>query len=162
MNKTKNYIIIALYVALASLLSIVETTLLPPLPYGIRIGLANVITIVALYHYSKKEALFINILRVFLTALLLGGLFNISFFISLTGALFSSFIYLICDKNTSSIYFISILSAIFHSIGQLFIVTILYQQIKMLSLLLLLTLMSLLSGIFTAIIAENILKRVKR
>ena len=47
---------------------------------GVKLGLANIVVIYALYKYGFKDAFYITILRVILVGILRTGLFSITFF----------------------------------------------------------------------------------
>lgn len=54
---------------------------------GIKLGLANLVTVFLLYQFSWKEAALVSLVRIFVTGFLFGNLFSILF--SLAGAAFS-------------------------------------------------------------------------
>lgn len=72
--------------ALALILSAVERMFPPPVALpGVRLGLANLCTLVALYAMGAKEAALVSVVRVALSGALFGGAF--SFIYALSGAL---------------------------------------------------------------------------
>ncbi|MEK8089792.1 Gx transporter family protein [Thermithiobacillus plumbiphilus] len=77
---------IASLTALAVSLHIVESAL-PPLLPGLKPGLANIVVIVTLCRYGYRDAVWVSLLRVLVSALLLGTLFSPTFWLSLAGAL---------------------------------------------------------------------------
>ena len=86
--KTKKLTVLALSVALAMILSFIESQIpsFVPIP-GVKIGLANIVVVFALYKLGWKEAAGISLLRVFLVSVLFGH--AASFFYSIAGALLS-------------------------------------------------------------------------
>ena len=86
---------------------------------GIRIGLANIITLIVLYTYGSKDAIYISILRVLLVGILRTGLFSIAFYFSLFGSIFSIISMIIFKKTKLSIIGVSIVGAIMHNVGQI-------------------------------------------
>ena len=86
---------------------------------GIRIGLANTITLIVLYTYGSKDAIYISILRVLLVGILRTGLFSIAFYFSLFGSIFSVISMIIFKKTKLSIIGVSIVGAIMHNVGQI-------------------------------------------
>lgn len=86
---------------------------------GIRIGLANTITLIVLYTYGSKDAIYISILRVLLVGILRTGLFSIAFYFSLFGSIFSIISMIIFKKTKLSIIGVSIVGAIMHNAGQI-------------------------------------------
>lgn len=112
---------LAILLALALMLSILEAWLLPkgilPLP-GLKLGLANIAILVALYTVGKKEALLLAVLRS-LVVLMLGGNF-VGFVFSLLGGFWAwCAMSLLCDRKNVSIFGVSIGGAACHSIGQI-------------------------------------------
>ena len=112
---------LAILLALALMLSILEAWLLPkgilPLP-GLKLGLANIAILVTLYTVGKKEALLLAILRS-LVVLVLGGNF-VGFVFSMLGGVWAWFaMCLLCERKHVSIFGTSIGGAACHSIGQI-------------------------------------------
>ena len=76
------------FTALALIFSYVETLI--PINFGIpgiKLGLANLIIIIALYKMSVKEAYVLSVVRVVLAGFIFGNLFSIIY--SLAGGLLS-------------------------------------------------------------------------
>ena len=125
---------------------------------GIKLGLANIVIIFAIYKLSIKDAIYISILRVILMGILRTGLFSISFFFSLVGALFSIItMYLVKKIKTLSIVGVSISGAIAHSIGQIIVACILLSNINMIYYLPILLISSLITGIIVGTISNKLI-----
>jgi len=77
---------IAWLAALAITIHIAESALPSPLP-GVKPGLANVVTIVALVHYGWATAAWVALLRVFVGSILIGSFLSPTFLLSIAGAL---------------------------------------------------------------------------
>src|SRR3569832_1423229 len=77
---------IAWLAALAITIQIAESALPSPLP-GVKPGLANVVTIVALVHYGWATAAWVALLRVFVGSNMIGSFLSPTFLLSLAGAL---------------------------------------------------------------------------
>ena len=87
MNNRK-LVTMALFITAAMMLSYIES--LFPFFFGVpgmKLGLANLAVVMALYLYGWREALMVNVLRILLTGLLFGNMFSVLF--SLSGALVS-------------------------------------------------------------------------
>ena len=125
--KTKKMVRLSLFLAIGVLLHYIESQI----PYsfavpGIKLGLANISTLLVLYFYNPKEFIFIGFLRVMIVALLYTG-FTTAFLLSLSGWAFSTFIVLVLYYTVKpSIYGLSLSSAVFHSLGQIFTVILIY------------------------------------
>lgn len=98
---------------------------------GVRIGLANIITLLVLYMFSFKEAFLLTILRVLISGLLIGG--ASSFLYSLSGGVLSViFMYLFKKifKNNISEIGVSVIGAFMHNTGQILIMMLLTKSIR--------------------------------
>ena len=163
-NLKKKIVRLAIFLALGIVLNIIETMI--PLPIaipGIRLGLANTMGLIVLYFYNPKEYLIIGLLRVFLVGLLRTGLGSVAFFLSLAGWFLSSIITLfIYFAKKASVYGLSISSAIFHQVGQIIVVMIIYQLPSMINYLPVLLVSAIISGFLVAFISSKILDLLRK
>ncbi len=118
----------ALLVTIASILQMAESFLPQPIP-GIKLGLANMITLVALVDLGFGAAVEIAVLRSLISSLLLGTFLSTSFILSFTSALASSVVmgavYSILKnfkKPALSLIGISLLGAVAHNMTQLAVI----------------------------------------
>lgn len=79
---------IARLAAFAIVLAVAEAGIPSPVP-GIKPGLANIVTLLALERLGWRAAAWVSLLRVFGSALALGGVFSPGFAMSVTGSLTS-------------------------------------------------------------------------
>ena len=164
MNKKTNKMVkISLLLAVALIINFLESLVPLPLPLpGVKLGLANCIGLVVLYLYTEKDYVTFNILKVFMVALLRTG-FGTSFFIGLSGTLLATIFTLIVYKLTkASIYGLSVIGAVFHALGQVIMVIILYSNIYMINYLVILEITSVISGVLTAFIASVTLQKLPK
>ena len=161
MSKTKKLTYVTMLSALAIVINLAENAFIPELPMGIRFGLANIIALVTISLFSSKEMLVVNIMRVTLGNLLAGTIFGTRFFIAMGGIIFSSVSLIITHKLKCSTIFSSIVSAFFHTFGQIMVVCYIYGTAYMLSAIPLYIISSVGTGILTGLIATGVLKRVK-
>ena len=126
---------------------------------GIKLGLANIVIIFAIYELTFNDAIYISVLRVILIGILRTGLFSISFFFSLTGAIFSIVsMYLVKKYTKLSIVGVSVVGAIFHSVGQIIIACTFLSNINIVFYLPVLLISSLITGVIVGIISDKIVK----
>ena len=114
-KKVANY---GVLVTLALVASYVETLI--PISLGVpgaKIGLANLITIVALFLMGWKDAFAISIIRIVLAGFLFGNLFAI--FYSLAGAILSLLIMMLLKKLEFGTVAVSCAGGVAHNIGQI-------------------------------------------
>lgn len=129
---------------------------------GIKLGLANIVIVFAIYHLSIKDAIYISVLRVILIGILRTGLFSISFFFSMGGALLSiTSMYLVKKVTSMSVVGVSVIGAIFHSIGQILIAVIFLSNINIVYYLPILLISSVITGVIVGFISNKIIDRYK-
>ncbi len=160
-NKGKNQVAMSgVLLALAILVSYVE--LLIPIPFpivGMKLGLVNVVVLVVLYLLGTKEAYVITVTRVFLVALLFGNAFSMVY--SLSGAICSlTAMSLLKAKTKTSLVAISIVGALFHSMGQVAVAVVILQSLAILVYLPSLLLLGIATGALIGIIAQQVLRRI--
>ena len=159
MMKTKKLTELALLTALALTIFVVELRIPNPLPIpGAKLGLANIITVYAVYHYSAKETI-----SVVLTRTLLGSIFGgsmMALLYSLSGALlcFCGMVLLHRVLSAKRIWLCSVFGAVFHNIGQI-TVAVLLMGLGVLVYLPFLLVTGCLAGAFTGGCAQMMIKR---
>ncbi|MEN3187584.1 MAG: Gx transporter family protein [Atribacterota bacterium] len=105
--------------ALGLILHWIESFFPPLLPLpGMRLGLANVVPLVLLLSGKTKEALCINLLRIFLGSFLGGNFLSIPFLMSLVGGFTSLIGMVLVHRRCSTPLWISVGGAFFHNLGQ--------------------------------------------
>ena len=162
MKATKTLAQSAVLVALALALSYTERfiplQLVIPLP-GVKLGLANIATLVALYALGWQKTIPIVVVRCFLGALF-GGLTGILF--SLTGGLISLGVMAFCKKAPIfSIYGVSILGAAAHNIGQILAAMALMGSVYVWAYLPYLLLIAIFTGTATGAACAGVLRAFK-
>ena len=162
-NKTNKMVKISLLLAIALIINFLESLVPLPLPLpGVKLGLANCIGLVVLYLYSEKDYVVFNVLKVFMVALLRTG-FGTSFFIGLSGTILATIFTLIFYKfSKASIYGLSVIGAVFHALGQVLMVVLLYNSIYMINYLVVLEITSVISGLLTAFVASITLQKLPK
>ncbi len=111
----------ALLVAAGLVLFLFESLIPRPLPW-MKPGLANAAGLVALYLFGAREAAAVTLLRVVVGALILGTLFNPSFFLSLGGgvtAVIAMTVVRHFGQEFFSIVGVSVCGAAGHNLAQL-------------------------------------------
>lgn len=148
------------FTALALIFSYVESLI--PINFGIpgvKLGLANLITLIALYKMSVKEAFLISIARVILSGFIFGNLFAILY--SLAGGLLSLAIMTWFKRsNKFSIYGISMAGGVFHNVGQLMMAILVVESVTIAGYLPVLLVSGLLTGLVIGVVSGETLKRI--
>ena len=155
---TQSAILIAVALALSYTERYIPLQLVIPLP-GVKLGLANVVTLVALYLLGWKKTLPIVLVRCVLGALF-GSLTGLLF--SLTGGLMSLAVMALCKKApVFSIFGVSILGAAAHNIGQILAALALMGSVYVAAYLPYLLLIGICTGIATGAACAGILRTLK-
>lgn len=120
-----------LFAALAILMGYVEMLIpLPLLVPGMKLGLANVIIVIVLYHMDTKSDFFISLVRVLMSGLLFQGFAGLLY--SLAGALLSLAVMALLKKTGKvSITGVSVMGGVFHNVGQIIVAAAVVENIKM-------------------------------
>ena len=121
MNKTRRLALCAVLISMALVLSYMERfiplQMVVPLP-GIKLGLANIVTLIALYLFGAKQAYLILAVRCILGSVFGGSVTGLIF--SLTGGTLSMAVMAAASRLPFlSVYGVSILGAAAHNIGQI-------------------------------------------
>ena len=156
---------VALYgllIALAFVLSYIET-LFPVYmgAPGVKLGLANLVTVIALYGLGVKEAFAINLVRVILAGFTFGNMASILF--GLAGAFLSLLLMATCKYfRLFDMVGISILGGVAHNIGQFLIAAFVTKTFGVFSYLPVLLIAGTVAGALIGLLGGLILKRISR
>lgn len=159
-QNTNKLVFLALLLAQALILGYVERWIpMPFLPPGAKLGLANIISLVCLYHYGLPEAFWVQGLRVLLLSFLFGSM--MSFFFSIAGAICSLLAMGFLKKawgKKISLPALSIVGAVFHHMGQLLVAALVIQNLKIYFYGPVLLLLSIPTGLFVGFAAHFMIK----
>ncbi|WP_226038358.1 Gx transporter family protein [Aquibacillus saliphilus] len=165
MTKNQRLVYIALLASQAVIISLLERAI--PFPFaiapGAKLGLANIITLMALYTLSTRDAGKVVTIRIILSTLLGGTI--ASFMYSASGAILS-FLGMWAVKKLGpsriSLIGVSTTGAILHNVGQLVVASWIAQTWTVLLYLPVLSFVGILSGIAIGIIANYLLIHVEK
>lgn len=148
------------FTALALIFSYVETLIPVNLGIpGVKLGLANLIIVVALYKMRLSEAYLLSVVRVLLAGFIFGNYFSIIY--SLAGGLLSLTVMALLKKwGGFSLQGISIAGGVFHNIGQLIVAAVVVETFSVTYYFPVLLVAGLLTGLVIGIVAEMMLKRL--
>lgn len=157
---TRSIAIFGLLVAVAMVLSWLEAQLVPFIPFpGVRLGLTNLVVLVALYKLGEKEAIGLNLVRILLVGLSFGNAFSLMY--SLAGGLLSGLVMLLLKKtNRFNIVTVSVAGGIFHNVGQLLVAAAVLGSGAVLYYLVILWISGIIAGAFIGLICAELLKRL--
>lgn len=159
--KTK-VISFGVFVALALIFSYVEA-LIPVfigVP-GMKLGLANLIVVIALYKATKKETILLSIVRVLLAGFMFGNMFSILY--SMAGAMLSLITMILlkqCDKF--SVVGISIAGGTAHNMGQMIVAMLVIESYSIVYYAPFLLISGVVTGFLIGIVAKEMLARLTK
>ena len=159
---TRRIVFMALLVAMATALHVVEGMLSIPFPVpGVKLGLANVVTLLAIYLYGFRDGLTVALMRVLLGSLISGMFLSPGFMLGLTGAVSSTLMMALLFKHTKcfSMIGISMAGAAAHNMGQLLAACLILQNSALIYYLPVLLLTGIPTGIFTGVLLDSLIKQ---
>ncbi|MDF2571942.1 MAG: Heptaprenyl diphosphate synthase component [Sporomusa sp.] len=155
MNRTRRLVLLALLVAMSATLHVVESWLPVPMPVpGAKLGLANIISLLALIIFGWQEALYVAVARVLIGSLFGGALFGPAFIMSMGGALISVLVMTYTYNNYGRLFSlvgVSVSGAVAHNIGQVVLAAILVYSLGLLWYIPYLLLFAVPTGLFTGL-----------
>lgn len=159
--KTKRLTTLGLLMALAFVLSYVEYLL--PLNIGIpgaKVGLANLVVMVALYSIGSKDALLLSFVRVLLVGFTFGNMAMMLY--SMAGAALS-FLAMLLFKRTKlfTATGVSVIGGVFHNVGQIIVAIFVLETASLIYYLPFLIIIGTVSGVVIGIISRMIITRIK-
>jgi len=156
MSRIQKLTQIALLVALATVLHTLESLYLPPISPWVRIGLANIITLIAIILFGTKIGVVVAILRTILSSLFRGTLFSPAFILGMTGGVMAAIvmgIFYSLGRKLFSFVGISIAGAVTNNLTQIVVASfILIQHPGCFYLLPLFLLSALITGFFNGVV----------
>lgn len=164
-NNTSKMVYMALLVSMALVLSFIERMI--PIPFvvpGFKLGLANLVIVIAVYTLdSYSDAFIVLVLRLVLSTLIGGRVSALLY--SVSGGLLS-FIVTLIVKNLGgkhvSIIGVSASSAIFHNVGQLLAASFILKNVNIFLYLPVLSFLGIGTGIFVGLSANYILLHMSK
>ena len=159
--KTKKLTVMAMTTAVAMILSFVESQIpaFVAVP-GVKIGLANIAVVFALYSLGWKEAVAISLVRVVLVSMLFGSI--ASLFYSLAGAVLSlTGMGLLKKTGKFTEIMISVTGGILHNIGQIGMACLILETAALRYYLPFLLISGIIAGIVVGILSAVLVQRIK-
>lgn len=152
--KTKKLVQLSLLTAIALSIFIVELQIPNPFPFpGIKLGLANIVTLYVIYRYRAKEALLVLMARIILGSLFSGNLMAIMY--SLAGGICCFVVMSVLHDKIEEkyIFIVSILGAC-----QIIIAIFITKTLAIMMYLPWLLLSAMITGLFIGLCTQYLLK----
>ena len=159
-NNTRRLTALALTISFALILSFIESRIpaFVAIP-GVKVGLANIAVIFALYKFGIAEAAIISVIRVILVSTLFGS--PVSFIYSFVGAVLSlTIMYLLKRFTPLSEITVSVAGGVMHNIAQICAASIMLGTNVVIYYLPFLLLSGVIAGIAVGIASGLLIKKV--
>ena len=160
--ETRKIARMGLLTALALILSYVES-LIPAFVAvpGVKMGLANIVVVFALYTLGPGEAAIVSIIRVLLSSLLFGSILSLSY--SAAGAVISLRSMIIMMKTKIfGVTSVSVTGGVFHNLGQILVACLVLETDVLLYYLPVLILSGTMTGAVIGIASSIVMKRLQK
>lgn len=169
MKTTRDLVLLSLLIALSIVLRGVEALIPNPLPW-LRIGLANIMTLLAIMLFGLKAGLLLTVLRTLIASLLFGSFLSPTFFLSFFAGI-SSTLVMGASLRWGGAFFspvgISVLGGVVHNLTQLLVAYLLIiHHVEIFYLFPLLSILGIatgfLNGWIAAVLHEHLLAQTAR
>lgn len=164
MGNNRRYAVVIILVTNAILISVLESLIPIPIPVpGIKLGLANIITLIAIVFLPLKDVLLVVTIRCFVVAILTRGIMMLAF--SLTGGILSALAMFLLYKKLSNLFSIkgiSILGAIVHNTAQITVASFLLADTVIILYLPVLLVSAVVTGFITGAIGEMAISEIMK
>lgn len=159
----RKIVLTALFACVAMGLYALESCLPPVIPVpGVKLGLANIVTLIVFYVLGKKYAFSQLVLRIAMTALLFGHVMTLAF--SIAGGIFSFALLCIVSRflDEDAMWATGVFCAFAHNAGQILVAVFITSQCAVMYYMLFLVISSVITGIFTGLSAKYCVRIIKK
>lgn len=159
---TKKIAYTGMFTALAFVFSYIESLL--PINLGIpgvKLGLANLVVMIALYLIGVKMACILSLVRIVLMGFTFGN--PASMIYSLAGGVLSLFVMVVAKKfKFFSVTGVSVLGGVCHNIGQILVAIVVVETASLLYYLPILILSGTVAGVLIGILASVMIRHLEK
>jgi heptaprenyl diphosphate synthase len=163
-SSTKKLATYGMLIALAFIFSYIESQI--PFMFvipGMKLGLANIVVLIALYLLGTRSAFALSIIRVLLASLTFGNMSM--FWFSVAGATLSFLVMALMKRLKGfSIVGVSVAGGVAHNIGQIMVAMVVLSEVMVYSLILLIiggTITGAVIGVIGAMVCTNLKSALK-
>lgn len=163
MRKTKKLAFMSLLTAISLTVFVIEAQIPSPVPIpGVKLGLANIITLTTMQLLGRKEAGAVLLVRVLMSAMFVGSPSTLIY--SAMGGVFAYavmclLIGLFDDKH---MWFVSAVAAIAHNAGQLFACALIVKTAGVMAYAPILAASGVITGVFTGFVSMYLVAALKK
>lgn len=166
LRPTRHIILLALFVAIASVLHVMESLLPVPVPVpGIKLGLANIVSLAVIVMFGWQSAILVALVRIIIAALFGGTFLGVTFALSLSGAVLSTLAMALVKSRwypPFSLVGVSIIGAVTHNMVQIITAALIVSSMDLLWYMPYLVLFAVPMGIITGITLHYFLAKLSR
>lgn len=128
---------------------------------GIKLGLANLVVIVALYIVNVRAACTLSFVRIVLTGLTFGNMASMIY--SLAGGILSLAVMILAKRwKIFSVTGVSVLGGVFHNVGQIMVAIVVLETTSLVYYLPVLVLSGTIAGTLIGILASVLIRRLNK
>ncbi len=133
-SHTRRVVYLGLATGLALGLHLFEAMIPMPTDFmipGVKLGLANIVTLYVIMNFGTKDGIIVSILRTLLGSIMSGTFMTVTFYFSFTGGLMSAIIMGLLYKygfRVFSMMGISLMGALTHNLAQLTVAALMIEQ----------------------------------
>ena len=163
MGKTRKLVFMALLTAIALTIFVIENQIPAPVPIpGVKLGLSNIITLVAMVLLGRKEAGAILLVRILMGAMFAGSPSTLLF--SAAGGLLAYLVMCLTVDHfgENQLWIVSALAGLAHNAGQLLACVLVVRTPGVFAYAPILAASGVITGVFTGFAAQYLLKVLKK
>jgi heptaprenyl diphosphate synthase len=124
-----------------------------------KLGLTNLVVMMALYKMSAKDAIALNFVRIVLVSLTFGNAFSLIY--SLAGGMLSCLVMILLKKSGRfGMLGVSVAGGVFHNIGQILVAMVLLETWQIASYVVVLWVSGVAAGVVIGILSGEIVRRL--
>ena len=153
--KLRRLTTLAVFTVVALTIFVVESAIPVPVPIpGIKLGLANIVTLLVLLNYRPSDAMFVLFARILLSSMFAGQAMSLLY--SLCGGALCFAVMCLVNRFLCSkyIFITSIFGALAHNAGQLLVAYLILRSAGVFAYLPFLTVSAVVTGLFTGLCAH--------
>lgn len=157
----KNLAMGGMLVALAFVFSYLESLfpVLIPVP-GIKLGLANLVTLVAIYTVGESVGFFISMLRILLSGFTFSGIFPMIYSLAGGGVSFLGMVFF-KRRKWCSLYGVSMVGGALHNVGQIVVAALVLKSSSIFTYLGILLPVGVGTGFLIGVVASQVLRSLR-
>lgn len=159
---TNKLVKLSLLLAISVVISYFES-FIPTIVPGVKLGLANVISLILIYNYDYREAFVVIFLRILIVSFIRGTFLNYPFYMSLCGGLLAYLAMIVFRKlDRFTEVGVSVAGAFYHTLGQILVATLFTKTVEIIYLFCFIALFCIITGIISGLIANKLNKHYKK